>query len=119
MHGIFEMTFPTSGGTGILTTYNSRYINHGIVMWISWFILGILMIGTNRWFPYFSNYNNYIHAFTGYCIVAMNSNAALNIIALNRIKPYGLHNILGLLLSIGLVFFAATGTIAFIAKKNL
>ena len=55
MYGIFEMTLPKGGGPGLLTTYNDRYLTHGIIMWVSWFLIGLLMIGTNRWFPHLLN----------------------------------------------------------------
>ena len=119
MYGIFKMTLPQGGGLGVVTTYNQRYLNHGIIMWVAWFVLGFFMIGTNRWFPHMSNKTGYAHAFFGYSIVAMNMYAALNIIALNEIKTFGVHNILGLVMSVGVIFFGATGSLAFIAKKRL
>lgn len=88
-------------------------------MWFSWFVLGLFMIGTNRWFPHFSNKFGYVHAFFGWSILIMNSYAALNIIALNEIKTFGLHNILGLAMSLALIFFAITGMAAMAAKKKL
>jgi len=119
MFGIFKMTLPTAGGLGVITTYNQRYLNHGIIMWVAWFALGFFMIGTNRWFPHMSNKTGYVHAFFGYSIVIMNVYAALSIITLNGIKTMGLHNKLGLIMSVGLIFFGMTGSLAFMAKKKL
>jgi hypothetical protein len=76
----------------MITTYNQRYLNHGIIMWVAWFVLGLFMIATNRWFPHMSNKTGYLHALTGYSVMIMNLYAALNIIALNEIKTFGLHN---------------------------
>ena len=119
MYGIFKMTLPQAGGPAILTTYTQRYLNHGIIMWVAWFILGNFMIGTNRWWPHMSNNTGFAHAFFGYSIMAMNIYAAVDIISLNGLKLYGLHNILGLSMSITLIFFGATGSLAFMAKKRL
>jgi len=119
MYGIFKMTLPQGGGLGVVTTYSQRYLNHGIILWVAWFLLGFFMIVTNRWFPHMSNNTGYAHAFFGYSIVAMNVYAALNIISLNKIKTYNIHNLLGLVMSIGLIFFGATGSLSFIAKKRL
>lgn len=62
---------------------------------------------------------NYLHAFFGYTIVGLNAYAALDIIALNEIKTFGLHNMLGLACVGGLLAFALTGTMTFIVKKQL
>jgi hypothetical protein len=88
-------------------------------MWVAWFVLGLFMFCTNRWFPHLSNKTGYAHAFFGWSIIIMNMYAALNIIALNQIKTFGLHNILGLMMTIGLIFFGATGVLTMIAKKRL
>ena len=92
MYGIFKMTLPKGGGPGKVTTYNDRYLTHGIIMWVAWFIFGLLMICTNRWFPHLTNKMNYLHAAFGWLIVAANLYAALDIISLNEIKEFGLHN---------------------------
>ena len=88
-------------------------------MWVAWFVLGISMLGTNRWFPHLSNKTGYIHAFSGWSVVIMNMYAAMNIIALNKIKTFGLHNMIGLAFSIAVIFFGISGAAAMIAKKKL
>jgi len=116
MFGIFKMTLPTAGGLGVVGTYNQRYLNHGIIMWVAWFVLGFFMFGTNRWFPHLSNKTGFAHAFVGYSIVVMNTYAALNLIALNNFKTTGLNNMLGIIFSGGLIFFGMTGSLAYMAK---
>jgi len=88
-------------------------------MWVSWFVLGLSMIFTNRWFPYLTNKSNYIHALFGWFIVIMNGYAAIDIILLNGIKTEGLHDNLGLICFFGLLGFALTGTITMMVKKKL
>ena len=78
-------------------------------MWVAWFVLGLFMFGTNRWFPHLSNKTGYAHAMIGYSILVMNAYSAINIIVLNEIKTFGIHNNLGLLFSLVFIFFAATG----------
>jgi hypothetical protein len=103
----------------MITTYNQRYLNHGIIMWVAWFVLGLFMIATNRWFQHKSNNTGYLHALTGYSVMIMNTYAALNIIALNEIKTHGIHNKIGLMISLVLILFGATGMLSFMAKKKL
>jgi hypothetical protein len=86
------ITIPENGGDVQIKTHNEQYLRHGIIMWISWFILGMVMISTTRWFIYLTTKANYIHAITGLTIVILNSYAALDIILINGIKFEGLHN---------------------------
>ena len=119
MYGVFRMTLPQTGGSGVVTTYNDVYLRHGIIMWCAWFILGFFMFATNRWFSHLTNKSGLIHAFFGYSIIAMNAYAASSIIALTGIKTYRHHHKLGLLTSVGLIFFGISGILSFIAKKRL
>jgi hypothetical protein len=113
------VTIPEEGGHVQIKTFNERYLRHGIIMWISWFILGIVMISTTRWFVYITVKANYIHAFTGLTIVLLNSYAAFDIISLNGFKTEGSHNQLGLILFFGLLFFALNGITTFCLKKRM
>ena len=88
-------------------------------MWFAWFVLGLMMIFTNRWFGYLTNKSNYIHAFFGYSIVILTVYATASILAINGWKTTGLHNNLGLICSIGLLVFALTGTTTFILRLKL
>jgi len=117
--GPFLVTLPRSGGKATISTFNAHYLRHGIIMWVSWFVLGLLMIMTNRWFAYLTNKSNYIHAFLGWSIVIMNGYAAIDVILVNGVKTEGLHNVLGLGTAGGLVVFAITGTVTLLLKKKL
>lgn len=88
-------------------------------MWISWFVVGLLMIFTNRWFPFLTNKSNYIHAMFGMVIVISNAYAAISIISINDVKTEGLHNNLGLICFFGLLGFSFTGTVTMVVKKKL
>ena len=113
------VTLPASSGFVLVNTYNTQFFQHGIIMWTSWFVVGIAMIFTNRWFPYLTNKSNFIHAFFGYSIVIMNAYAAFSIISINGIKTTGLHNNLGLYCFFGLLVFAMTGSATFIIRLKL
>lgn len=88
-------------------------------MWVAWFVLGLFMIFTNRWFTHLTNKMNYIHAGAGWIIVILNLYAAISIISFNGIKTEGLHNNLGLICFFGLLAFAVTGMITMVMKKIL
>ena len=118
-YGQLLVTFPTGSGIATVNTYKQQFINHGIIMWTAWFVLGIMMIWTNRWFPYLTNKSNYLHAFFGWSIVILNAYAAISIISINGVKTTGLHNNLGLYCFFGLLAFALTGTATFIIRRKL
>jgi len=80
------VTIPENGGPIAIKTHNEIYFRHGLIMWISWFFLGIVMISTTRWFVYLTTKSYYIHAITGILIVSLNSYAALDVISVNGIK---------------------------------
>ena len=86
--GVLSITL-NSNGDASASKYDPTqiFINHGILMWISWFVLGLSMIFTNRWFPYLTNKSNYIHLVMGYTIVAFNAYAAFSLLA--PLKVYG------------------------------
>ena len=69
-----------------MLTHNVKYMQHGIIMWTSWFVIGLIMIFTNRWFPFLTNKSVYIHAAFGWCILIMNGYAAIDIILINGVK---------------------------------
>lgn len=87
-------------------------------MWASWFVLGMVMIATTRWFSYANSYFNYVHVLTGLIIVAANFKSAIFIFILNGWKRQGLHNLLGQILIVSLLAFAATGITTFWIKKK-
>jgi hypothetical protein len=53
-YGTFKVVIPVKGGPVTITTKEDQYFKHGLIMWISWFVLGIIMISTTRWFVYVS-----------------------------------------------------------------
>lgn len=120
-------TLPTGGGKAIQsgTTKSSGkkpFTIHGILMWVSWFIIGLLMIFLNRWFTYLTNKSNYIHAALGYTIVLLNA-IAVYVLATSQYGFKSLleetHGILGLTCVSGLLFFAMTGSATFLLKRKL
>jgi hypothetical protein len=123
-------TLPLGGGKAIISGAKKEslaeekkpFTIHGLLMWTSWFLIGLFMIITNRWFTYWTNKSNYIHAALGYTVVLLNLIAVYTLAT----TKYGFkslleetHGILGLTCVIGLLFFAMTGTATFLLKRKL
>ena len=67
---------------------------HGILMWTAWTIMGLVMIGTNRWYSYVTNKGFYIHVAFGVLILVISISMVL---ILSTVEPYFItaHTIFG------------------------
>ena len=50
---------------------NSDYEEHGLWLWCSWFIVGMLLLVTKRYTKKFWHINHYLHAALGYFVCAV------------------------------------------------
>lgn len=114
------ITIPADGGAvgGKKVDTSLVYTQHGIIMWTAWFVLGLAMIFTNRWFPYLTNKSNKIHALLGYSIVILTAYAAISMIVVNGFVDVTIHDIEGLIIFFGVFLFAMTGSMTFFVKNT-
>ena len=88
-------------------------------MWSSWWVIGILMICTNRWYTHLADITGYLHAFFGWAILGCNLFAALDL-TINRGWHWkGKHHVLGFMVVIGLYVFVITGVTTLLSKNLL
>jgi hypothetical protein len=89
-------------------------------MWTCWYLFGLIMIGTNRWFHYVSDKNNYVHAFFGWATAACMIWDVCDIIVNDRKAAYsGNHRKWGWVMMFSLSVFTVSGVGAFMARKLL
>ena len=94
-------------------------IAHGCFMWITWTILGLVQLGTNRWYSYVTNRGQYIHAAFGFTILAMTMAVAFMLtyyipFVINR----SIHTQFGFSMLIGVVIIVLLGIAAYYTKQN-
>jgi cytochrome b involved in lipid metabolism len=88
-------------------------------MWISWFVIGTLMICTNRWYTHLHDATGYLHAFFGWAILGCTAFAAIDLIANRGWHFKGKHHVLGFMVFFGLILFVITGIATFLSRKLL
>ena len=112
----------------VFKPYNwDPYDVHGLILWISWFLLGFAQVFFGRWFPYATVYTGFIHAFLGWLvfgatifavILAQNEhNKGKDPSQIKFIDFKYIHFKFGWILVFILAFFTVTGVAAFMAKK--
>ena len=88
-------------------------------MWISWWVIGLVMICTNRWYTHLADVFGYIHALCGWAITGCTLFAALDLIINRGAHWTGPHHVLGFMIVIGLCVFTITGVATFLSRKLL
>lgn len=97
-----------------------NWVLHGILMWVSWFIFGITMIGLNRWFMYLSDWNQQIHAVMGWMITIVTLWSGISAMIHKEFDfGNGLHDKFGIILVLGILFVSFSGVYAFISKAEI
>lgn len=91
---------------------------HGIVLWLTWFVFGLTMIGLTRWFVYVSDKVQYIHAIAGWAVTAATLLAASVQVIRKGLDLNGPHSIAGTLMMAGVVPLALSGAHAYRTKAN-
>lgn len=88
-------------------------------MFLLWFVLSLIMTGTNRWFPYVSDYNNYVHAIVGWIIIFGSVWDIADLVIYDGIMHLeGNHRVPAYIIIFpGLFGFITTGLGAFICRK--
>lgn len=120
--GEFELTVPKAGGCAEIKEgggENDRLFRHGLLMWCSWFLIGIFMICTNRWYTYLADVTGYLHAIFGWAVLGCNAFAAIDVVVHEGWTFEGPHPILGWIIVFGLILFTITGVATFLARKLL
>lgn len=117
--GAFKTSVPATGGCGSQVADNNRIFRHGLIMWISWFVIGLVQICSMRWFSHLSHIMGYLHAVAGWAVVGCNAFAAIDLIANYGYQWKGPHHVLGWMVVLGLILFTITGVAALLAKKLL
>lgn len=64
----------------------SEWFLHGIVMWIAWFLMGFIQIGSSRWFARYWRKAGYIHNISGGLITVLTLYSG--IVAMYNTKGY-------------------------------
>ena len=79
----FEIKVPKMGGCAEVMEKEGeetdKLFRHGLIMWCSWFVIGVVMICTNRWYMHVSNINGYLHAILGWAVLGCNAFAAIDV----------------------------------------
>jgi hypothetical protein len=119
LYGSFTTSVPATGGCGSQVADNNRIFRHGLIMWISWFVIGLVQICSMRWFSHLSDIMGYLHAVAGWAVVGCNAFAAIDLIANYGYQWKGPHHVLGWMVVLGLILFTITGVASLLAKKLL
>lgn len=67
--GSFDIFLLSNGRTRISTTSPIEMMLHGYFMWVSWTLLSLVMLATNRWFSYLSDKMLICHTISGLSVL--------------------------------------------------
>jgi hypothetical protein len=109
-----------SSGGGEDTSAREATFNHGLIMWISWFIFGLVQIASNRWFMHLSQYMPALHTLSGLLILASSFYCVfLLIINFGALYLDHLHNLVGFIILCLVTLISLGGMATAFVKRSV
>jgi len=117
--GRLVMYLDRNGGGQITTGNKGNMVVHGFLMWFSFTVLGLVMVGSNRWFNWASDRMQYAHMAVGVVVMVLAGCSISLAIYTVSFKLNDPHNVLGYLTVFGWLVSACVGLASYKIKNRL
>lgn len=121
--GALKLTLSSEGPTFIKTIVwagNDRvYFIHGVAMWFTWGLFGLLLFLSNRWWSYKSDWVQAPHSLAAMAVFWLSAWSFIHVVNKTSFKLDDVHQIVGFTLLIGVLISQVGGVVTYRQKQTI